>query len=272
MSYFKILGLEKEPFSTSPDPDFFYRSRAHQSALARLEIAIRLKRGLNLILGDVGTGKTTLGRTLVQLFNEEDDFIFHLILDPGFKSEFQFLRSVCRMFGIKGDYRASIDYQDAIKDYLFEKGVNEHKTIVLLIDEGQKLSLPLLEILRIFLNYETNQFKLLQLVILTQLEILPRLQRLRNFMDRVNLKYTINSFDEMETLQMIDFRLKKAGNRKKNSLFTEEAMKSIFLYTKGYPRQIALLCHHCLEHIVIHKKNVVTKESVDFLINEGFGR
>lgn len=268
MSYFTMLGLQKEPFSTSPDPDFFYQSQAHRSALARLEIAIRLKRGLNIILGDVGTGKTTMGRILLNRFSKEDDFMFHLILDPGFKSEFQFLQYICRMFGISGNYRSSIDFQEAIKDYLFENGVHKKKTIVLLIDEGQKLTLPILEILRIFLNYETNEYKLLQLVILGQLEILPRLERVRNFMDRVNLKYMINPFDEPETVQMINFRIKKAGYMKQLPLFDDASVKSIFMSTKGYPRRIALLCHNCLEYIVMREKTIVTREAVDNLVEE----
>ena len=81
MSYYNALGLTHEPFSTSPDPGFFYRSLAHRTALNRLEIAIRLRRGLSLILGDVGTGKTTLSRILMQTLSGEDTFDFHLILD-----------------------------------------------------------------------------------------------------------------------------------------------------------------------------------------------
>jgi len=88
MSYYKVLGLEAEPFSSSPDPNFFYLSTRHNTALKRLEINIRLRRGLSLILGDIGTGKTTLSRALLQAFQNEDDFIFHIILDPGFESHF----------------------------------------------------------------------------------------------------------------------------------------------------------------------------------------
>ena len=121
MSYFKVLGLEKEPFSTSPDPQFFYHSSSHNTALSRLEIAIRLRRGLCLILGDVGTGKTTLSRTLLQAFKDENDFIFHMILDPSFKSEFQFLLSLVKMFNITPDFKSTLDFKEALEKYFFQK-------------------------------------------------------------------------------------------------------------------------------------------------------
>ncbi len=91
MSYFKVLGFEKEPFSTSPDPDFFYLSKEHESALTNILIELRLKRGLSVILGDVGTGKTTLSRKLIQELKEREDVAFHIILDPSFENEFLFL-------------------------------------------------------------------------------------------------------------------------------------------------------------------------------------
>ncbi|MDD5450259.1 MAG: AAA family ATPase, partial [Candidatus Omnitrophica bacterium] len=152
MSYYEILNLKKEPFSTSPDPDFFYRSSAHNTALQRLEIAVRLRRGLSVILGDVGTGKTTLSRILIQLFGQEDNFIFHMMLDPSYKSEFQFLHSLTKMFNLVPTFRSTLDYKEAIERYLFQKGVDENKTIVLIIDEGQKLTPTFLEILRTLLN------------------------------------------------------------------------------------------------------------------------
>src|SRR3989338_7023877 len=177
MSYYKILNLKAEPFSTSPDPAFFYQSSGHRSALHRLEIAIRLRRGLSLILGDVGIGKTTLSRILLQTFANEDDFIFHMILDPNYKSEFQFLKTLAKMFGVVSMHKSTLDYKEAIEKFLFQKGVDENKTIVLVIDEGQKLNPSFLEILRTLLNYETNEYKLLQLVIFSQMELLPKIRK-----------------------------------------------------------------------------------------------
>ena len=87
MSYYKLLGLEREPFSTSPDPDFFFLSPAHRAALYRLRISVRLQRRLSLVLGDVGTGKTTLSRRLAQLLPQDGPIDFHVILNPYFSSD-----------------------------------------------------------------------------------------------------------------------------------------------------------------------------------------
>lgn len=269
MSYFEVLGLKKEPFSTSPDPAFFYHSQEHTTCLKRLEISIRLRRGLSLILGDVGTGKTTLSRTLFQAFNgEEDKFIFNMILDPNFKSEYQFISNLTKVFGIEPESRSTFDYSDAIEKYLFQKGVEENKTIVLLIDEGQKLSQPHLEILRTLLNYETNEYKLLQLVIMAQMELLPRIKKIRNFMDRVSLKYIINPLDENETRQMVLFRLQQAGLDNNRQIFTDEAIKMIYEFSQGYPRKISLICHNCLERMIMLQKEIIDVEIVKALLEE----
>jgi general secretion pathway protein A len=267
MSYYSVLGLEREPFSTSPDPQFLYRSATHDTALKRLEISIRLRRGLNLILGDVGTGKTTLLRALLQQFNDENDFVLHMILDPSYKSEYQFLSSLIKMFGITPQFKSTLDFKETLEKYLFQKGVEENKTIILLIDEGQKINFENLEVLRTLLNFETNEYKLLQLVIMAQLELLPRIKRVRNFMDRIALKYTINPLDEMETKQMIEFRLGKAGHNSHNTLFTDEAIKLIYEHTQGYPRRISMLCHDALETLVMKEKTLVDAEIISSLID-----
>ena len=266
MSYFNVLGLTKEPFSTSPDPEFFFHSQSHETALKRLEIAIRLRRGLSLILGDVGTGKTTLSRALLQAFKDENNFIFHMLLDPSHGSEFQFLLTLVKMFDIAPNFRSTLDFKEAIEKYLFQKGVDENKTIILLIDEGQKLTLENLEVLRMLLNFETNEYKLLQLVIMAQVELIPRVRRIRNFMDRVSLKYTINPLDETDTKEMIEFRLEQAGYHNEWSLFTDEAIKLVYQATQGYPRRISMLCHDALEAAVMRDRSIVDVDIMNDLV------
>jgi len=268
MSYYKNLGLEKEPFSTSPDPEFFYHSASHHTALKRLEIAIRLRRGLCLILGDIGTGKTTLSRTLLQAFQEEHEFIFHMILDPSYKSEYQFLMALVKMFDIVPVFKSTLDLKEALERYLFQKGVEENKTIILLIDEGQKINPENLEVLRTLLNYETNEFKLLQLVIMAQMEFLPKVKRIRNFIDRVALKYTINPLDESETRELIEFRLKQAGYKGERCLYTPGAIRLIYQATQGYPRRIALMCHDALESAVMKDRLVIDEDVISGLIGQ----
>lgn len=268
MSYYTVLGLTREPFSTSPDPAFFFRSSSHLQAITRLEIAIRLRRGLSLILGDVGTGKTTLARTLLSNFPQEDGFSFHMVLEPSFESEFQFLQHLARLFGVQAACKSTLDCREAIEHHLFQTGVTEGRTTVLMVDEGQKLSLDMLENLRVLLNYETNEFKLLQVVIFAQMELLGRIARVKNFIDRVALKYIINPLSEAETAEMIDFRLHSAGLPHGRSLFSPEAVRAVYQFTQGYPRQIALVCHNALEALVIHEKSVVDDTLVEELIRD----
>jgi general secretion pathway protein A len=261
VNYYEILGLKKEPFSTTPDPQFFYRSRQHQEALERLEIALRLRRGLNLIVGDVGSGKTTLARVLLQSFADDNNFQFYLILDPVFRSDYQFLKYLVEVFGANPRGRSTLDYRNALESFLFQTGVEEGKVIVLIIDEGQKLTPSYIESIRTLLNFETNEYKLLQVIILGQLELLPKIRRKRNFMDRINLSYMINPLSYGDTKQMIRFRLEMAGSNG-NNLFTDEAMTLIYDHSKGSPRKITLMCHHALESLIMQNRTLVEEDII----------
>jgi len=269
MSYYSLLGLNKEPFSTSPDPDFFYDSSEHHTALIRLMIEIRLKRGLSLILGDVGVGKTTLLRKLLRMFAKRLDIRCAVIFDPTYESEKVFINDLIHHFKIDIDYAGTelIDCKKALKNFLFQKGVEEEKTTVLLIDEAQKLSLSSLEVLRSLLNYETNEYKLLQLVLLGQLEILPRLKQMVNFLDRISFKYLLPPLTEEETYGMINFRLKQAGY-KGGSLFTREAIKEIWKITKGYPRRSTMLCHQALKELIMCNLDQIDRDLVQELFSK----
>jgi general secretion pathway protein A len=271
MSYYKILGLDKEPFSTSPDPDFFYQSREHTAALYRLRIAVELRRGLSLILGDVGTGKTTLSRKLSQLLSADSNLVMTMILNPLYDSDKQFLADLAYQFHVLPDSEVShemsvLDYIQAIEKFLFEQGVREGKTVLLLIDESQRLTEPCLEVLRALLNYETNEYKILQLVLMGQMEFLPRIGQMKNLWDRIALKYIINPVEEDEVRELIHFRLKRAGYVSPEPLFSDGAIRVIYDHTQGYPRKIGMMCHDALEYLVMHGKAMVDEEVAQTLI------
>ena len=268
MSYYKLLGLEREPFSTSPDPHFFFLSAAHRAALYRLRIAVKLQRGLCLVLGDVGTGKTTLSRRLAQVLPQDGPIDLHVILNPYFASDQEFLRVLMESFHLEVPdpslpVRAMLS---AIERHLFTRGVEAGRIVTLLIDEAQQLSASNLEVLRALLNYETHDTKLLQLILMAQLEYLPTVRSIRNLWDRVSLKYVLNPLDERETKELITFRLQQAGFADREPLFTDEAIRDVYYATQGYPRRIALLCHDALERLVMDHQSVVSGELIKRLI------
>ena len=269
MSYYKVLGLDKEPFSTSPDPAFLYLSKEHKAALCRLQISVTLKRGLCVLLGDVGTGKTTLSRKLARLLNQDEDFYFQMILNPYFENEKQFLARVASLFHVDVPQNATtLDCIEAVEKFLFKAGVEQQRTVVLLIDEAQILPDFALETLRILLNYETNEYKILQLVLVGQMELLPHISKMNNFWDRIALRYVLNPLGEEEIREMIDFRLRQAGYKGETSLFSDEAVTLIADHTQGYPRKLSLICHNALENLVMHDKKVVDKDVIEQLIRE----
>lgn len=258
MDYFKILNLNREPFSNSPEPEFFFQSMSHLACLQQVEIAIRLRRGLTVVMGEVGTGKTTLCRQLLLRFAEtqEDrqEIESHLLLDPSFSSSREFLATIAASFGIP-DAQSEWQMKEGVKNYLFQRGVDEKKTVLLIIDEGQKLPDFCREILREFLNYETNENKLLQIVIFAQNEFREILKGHRNFADRVNRTYFLGPLDFRETREMIRFRLAQAAHPAAGpKLFTLPALWAIYRATGGYPRRIITLCHHVLLAVIIRNR------------------
>ena len=258
MDYFSILNLKKEPFSNSPDPEFFFHSRQHLDCLQKLELSLLLRRGLNVIIGDVGTGKTTLCRQLIRRFAQKEEMETYLILDPHFLHASEFIATVVKLLTGKKPPAGSHDWQikEYIKQYLFRKGVDQGKTIVLIIDEGQKIPAFCLEILREFLNYETNEYKLLQIVIFAQSEFEKTVRKYPNFSDRISLYHLLKPLSFPDTRRMIKFRLEKSSNsRKKLNLFTYPALWAIFRITGGYPRKIINLCHQSILSMIIQNRS-----------------
>lgn len=264
MDYYGILGLRKEPFSNSPDPDFFYRAEGHQECLHRLEIAIRLRRGLNIVLGEVGLGKTTICRQLLR--NLDDKAIeTHLILDPSFDSTRQLLRLLASELLDKNAPQTDSKWElkESIKNALFSKVVDEDKTVVLIVDEGQKISPDCLEVLRELLNYETNDAKLLQIIIFAQPEFTILLEQMQNVDDRINERITLMPLTLGETIQMVEHRI---GLAKENYngpvLFSGAAYTALHNITGGRPRKVMNLCHKVILSLIMQNRTTADAELV----------
>lgn len=260
MDYFEILNLNKEPFSNSPDPDFFFQSRQHKDCLQKLEISIRLRRGLNVVVGEVGTGKTTLCRQLIRKFSADENIETHLMLDPHFPASRDFLLSIDRMFHERSqasppEAEYDLNVKESIKQYLFQKGVDENKTLVLIIDEGQKISASCLEMLRELLNYETNNHKLLQIIIFAQTEFEEAIANHENFTDRINLYHRLGPLGFRDTWQMIAFRLRQSSKDKSvRPVFSLLAFLAIYISTSGFPRKIINLCHQSILTMIVQNR------------------
>jgi general secretion pathway protein A len=260
MDYFNILNLKQEPFSNSPDPEFFFHSREHLECLQKLELSLLLRRGLNVIIGDVGTGKTTLCRQLIRRFAKREEINTHLILDPYFVDANELLTTVGKMIIGPEAKLGNNEWQikEQIKQHLFKLGVEKNKTTVLIIDEGQKIPVFCLEILREFLNYETNEFKLLQIIIFAQKEFENTIKRYANFADRINLYHYLKPLSFRDTRLMIKYRLEKSKDtHKKIDIFSFPALLTIYRKTGGYPRKIINLCHHCVLAMIVQNRTKV---------------
>jgi general secretion pathway protein A len=271
MEYYKILNLTREPFSNSPEPEFFYQSPQHVECLQNLELAIRLRRGLNVVIGDVGTGKTTLCRQLISKFSGHENIRTLLLLDPDFGDAMEFLSAVGSMFGIEskpGYNETEWLLKESIKNYLFDQGVNNKNIIVLIIDEGQKIPDFCLEILREFLNYETNNNKLLQIVIFAQKEFEKTLEERNNFADRINFFYDLKPLNFSDARAMIRYRMEKSSKTGKSPVhFTYPALRAIYRATNGYPRRIVTLCHQIILTLIVQNRTRVKRSLVHSCIN-----
>lgn len=264
MNYLEILGLSQEPFSTSPDPLSYYGAPDHENCLHRLEISIRLRRGLNVVVGDIGTGKSTLTRCMLRSLDDHGDITTHLILDPGFATADDFARHLCELFtgqapSMQDDRRTCVE---RLQSALYQQAVTEERTILLCIDEGQKLLPECLEVLRELLNYETNTEKLLQIVIFAQRELEASIAALPNFKDRINEYLILSPLNRRETIRLIRHRLRLAGGPAGERLFSLGALLAIHKATRGYPRRIMRLCHQLIMSLLLRNKKQVTASDV----------
>ena len=233
------------PFHVTPNPRFLFLSPTHQEALQHLRYGIENKKGFIVLTGEVGCGKTTLCRQLLEELEANEKYETALLLNPKI-SENQLLRSIMKELGEESKAHSKTDLLDTMNDILLER-IHQGKDIVLIIDEAQNLSFEVMEMLRMLSNLETYDQKLLQIVLMGQPELKARLKerRLRQFRQRVLVHYNLKTLSKIEVQLYILHRLSMAGSNGYPP-FTQRAISKIAQSSRGIPRVINNICDKAL--------------------------
>ena len=244
--YLQHFALKREPFSIVPDPDFLYPSQQHRQAVAHLKYGLDREGGFILLTGEVGTGKTTLTRTMLQRIPAHVRVAY--VLNSKL-NETDLLASICDELAIKLQKSKNLSFSkiciDALNQDLLASHAKGQKTLIV-IEEAQNLSADVLETLRLLSNLETNTHKLLHILLVGQPELLEILgqKQLRQLNQRVVSRFHLLPLDQSELSNYINHRLHHAGAA--GPIFDQGCIKALFRLTKGVPRLINLICHQSL--------------------------
>ncbi len=267
--YESYYGLKEKPFSIAPDPRYLYMSELHREALAHLLYGISSDGCFILLTGDVGTGKTTVCRCLLQQLPDNTDVA--LIVNPRLTS-LELLESICDELGIPagGGEKTAKLYFDRLNAFLLDAHA-AGRNVALLIDEAQNMSLELLEQLRLLTNLETDQKKLLKIVLLGQTELRQKIAQegAEQISQRVTSRYHLMPLDEDDVHAYISHRLAVAGERER--VFSNRALSRIFELSSGIPRLVNVLCDRALLGAYVENKYLVDTRIVDQAGREVFG-
>ncbi|PAX99357.1 AAA family ATPase [Pseudoalteromonas sp. HM-SA03] len=255
--YLRYFGLTEKPFSIAPNPEFLFLSERHKEALAHLTYGLGDAGGFVLLTGEVGTGKTTVTRSMLAQLPDSTKVAF--ILNPSL-SELELLATICDELEIDYDSNNATlkSLTDVIKHRLLENHHSGGHTM-LIIDEAQHLAPEVLEQLRLLTNLETDHKKLLQIVLVGQPELQHLLQRneLRQLAQRITARYHLLPLSESQVFAYIQHRLQKAGCQQ--ALFHHDAVAYVHQVTAGIPRLINLLADRCLLGAYSASQTQVTK-------------
>ena len=257
--YEAFYGLAEKPFNLTPDPRFLFLSEKHKEAFAHLLFGIKNRTGFVMVSGEIGTGKTTICRSLLNQLDTDTEvaFIFNPCLSPE-----ELLRKINEDFGIESRAETIKGLIDELNQYLLDRNAFG-KNCVLVIDEAQDLTPSVLEQVRLLSNLETETQKLLQIVLIGQPELAYNLQlpELRQLNQRITARYHLKALDPEETLQYIAYRLRVAGGRKKVYL-TRAAVRAVYRSSGGTPRVINAVCDRALLIGYIRETHTITARIV----------
>lgn len=236
--YEAYWGFSEPPFDNSPNPKFFYLSPDHEEALVRLMYAVRQRKGCALLTGEYGCGKTTLSRALIQRL-EAERFEIGLLTNPSWNAV-DFLRELLYQLGIETQERGKTGLLHQLNDAFF-RNFQAGRDTVIIVDEAQLIDDDgVFEELRLLLNFQTDDRFLVTLLLIGSPELVAKVRRLRHVDQRVAIRYHLNTMDDTHTANYIGHRLTMAGQAAQ--LFTDGAIKLVFDFTRGIPREINNVC------------------------------
>ncbi len=264
--YSKYFKIKQEPFSTTPDPRFLYRSAMHQEALERLIAAVTMRRGINAIIAEPGLGKSTLIRTMLSGLQETVNFawVFNTTMEAT-----DLLKFICRDFG----FTPKSEHKSELLLELYSFFIQEHeqgRIPLLIIDEAQNLSVEALEEIRQLSNLETVNRKLVQIILSGQPQLNATLQQpdLVQLNQRISLKATLGRFELQDTIDYIRFRLAVVGVQE-SELFTDGAYKAIQDISGGIPRLINQICDNGILSASKQKRKKIDAVMIHDLLEKG---
>jgi len=258
--YNSYFGFRESPFSVTPDPRFFYANTVYREAFVTLRYGIDAKKGFIAITGEVGTGKTTLLRKLLQTL---EDTVHSVFVFNTYLSFPELLELTLHDLGLSANGQSKPAMIQQLNDYLIEQLKLGH-TVAILIDEAQNLTDEVLENLRLLSNLETDQEKLIQIVLMGQPELQAKLARphLRQLKQRVALQCRLHPLKETEVEPYIDSRLQAIGYQGP-ALFHPEAIERIAFYSQGIPRLMNIICDNALLSAYAVSQRFVSAEMIE---------
>lgn len=263
--YLEYYGLTEPPFNITPNPRFLFYSAKHREAFNHLLYGIRERKGFVQLTGEVGAGKTTLCRAMLEQLGTR--FSTALILNPILDAD-QLMKAVAMEFGLNVKGLDRLETVAAINEFLL-KQIEKDLDAVLIIDEAQDLTNELLEQVRLLSNLETDDRKLLQIVLMGQPELRDRLEdhRLRQLRQRITVRYHLRPLRLGEVGQYIQHRLHVSGS-KGPPYFTSPALWRIHRYSEGVPRLINAVCDKCLLAGYVQQRDKIDYRMVGLAIRE----
>jgi general secretion pathway protein A len=262
---YALFMIPESVFSISPNPRFFYVTPSVQAAIAKTQYVIRARQGLTTVIGDVGLGKTSLLRLLYNEYDDSPEYTAAFIVNPKQTSETAFLKAICTEFGVKTK-RSQRETEYELRGFLVEQ-YREGKNVVLFIDEAQQLRGPMFEQIRQILNFETDETKLINIVMAGQVELRYKLadRSKRALVSRIAVSSTLDALTPEETAGMIDFRCTVAGVK---NPFKDDAVQAVYQWSRGVPREAIKLCAMAVQYAALNGLTSIPSDLVEMAASD----